>query len=74
MIERGEEGRFPLKGHEVSVIFEGKIEDGKHMYTPMDSKEEPKKVKIGHGVLLPGLDKGIMAMEQGELADLVVKP
>ena len=71
-ITEGEVGKRPQKGQEVTVNYEGRLEDGTVFDTSAD-RGELLKVRIGEGQLIEGWDKGIMAMELGEKADLVIK-
>jgi len=57
----------------VLVNYEGRLEDGTIFDTSYD-RGEPLKVAIGTGQVIKGWDIGIMAMQLGEKADLVIKP
>lgn len=71
MIARGE-GGCPSKGEQVAVEYEGRLEDG----TVFDSSKnhgQPLEISIGTGQVIQGWDQGIIAMELGEKADLVIQ-
>ena len=70
-INKGE-GECPTKGQEVTVNYEGRLEDGTVFDRSMDHGE-PLKIRIGEGQVIEGWDQGIMAMQLGEKADLVIK-
>ena len=66
------EDPYPVKGQEVSVNYEGRLQDGTVFDTSSD-RGEPLKVIIGTGQVIKGWDIGIMAMKLGEKADLIIK-
>lgn len=71
MITAGE-GECPTKGQEVTVNYEGRLEDGS-VFDASRNHGEPLKIRIGEGQVIDGWDQGIMAMKLGEKADLVIK-
>ena len=71
MISAGE-GDCPTQGQEVTVNYEGRLEDGS-VFDRSADHGEPLKIRIGEGQVIEGWDKGIMAMKLGEKADLVIK-
>ena len=71
MITAGE-GECPEKGQEVTVNYEGRLEDGS-VFDRSADHGEPLKIRIGEGQVIEGWDQGIMAMKLGEKADLVIK-
>lgn len=71
MITKGE-GVTPEKGQEVTVNYVGRLEDGT-IFDQSEDHGEPLKINIGTGQVIEGWDKGIMAMQLGEKADLVIK-
>ena len=73
MVKEGEEDCVPVKGQEVLVHYEGRLEDGTEFDSSM-KRGEPLKVVIGTGQVIKGWDIGIMAMKLGEKADLIIKP
>lgn len=54
------------------VNYEGRLEDGT-IFDTSQSHGEPLKLNIGTGQVIEGWDKGIMAMQLGEKADLFIK-
>jgi FKBP-type peptidyl-prolyl cis-trans isomerase (trigger factor) len=71
MITAGD-GAEPEQGQEVTVNYEGRLEDGT-VFDRSADHGEPLKIRIGEGQVIEGWDKGIMAMKLGEKADLVIK-
>ena len=72
VITAGEDGAIPTKGQEVTVEYEGRLENG----TVFDNSKdhgEPLKIRIGEGQVIEGWDQGIMSMRLGEKADLVIQ-
>ena len=65
-------GDCPEKGQEVTVNYEGRLEDGTVFDRSVDHGE-PLKFHVGTGMVIEGWDKGIMAMKLGEKADLIIK-
>jgi len=72
MIKAGESGEMPSKGQEVTVNYEGRLEDGS-VFDRSADHGEPLKIRIGEGQVIEGWDRGIMKMKLGEKADLVIK-
>ena len=66
------EGECPQKGQEVTVHYEGRLEDGT-IFDTSKNHGEPLKINIGQGQVIEGWDQGIMAMQLGEKADLVIQ-
>ena len=56
----------------IRVHYTGKLEDG----TEFDSSEgrDPIEFKVGQGNLIPGFEKGVMGMEQGETKTISIPP
>jgi FKBP-type peptidyl-prolyl cis-trans isomerase len=73
MISAGDEGTKPTKGQEVTVQYEGRLDDGTVFDASTNPGREPLKINIGEGQVIAGWDQGIMAMNLGEKADLVIK-
>ena len=69
----GEEEIIPEKGQEVTVNYEGRLEDGSIFDRSID-RGEPLKFYIGTGQVIRGWDIGISTMKLGEKADLIRKP
>lgn len=53
-------------GDTVSVNYTGKLEDGTIFDTSLSEGREPLKVKLGEGQLIPGFEKGLIDMSEGE--------
>lgn len=74
IFRRGEEdGIVPEKGQEVTVNYEGRLEDGA-VFDRSSDHGEALKFYIGTGQVIKGWDIGIMTMKLGEKADLIIKP
>ena len=73
MISAGEAGTKPTQGQEVEVQYEGRLDDGTVFDASTNPGREPLKISIGEGQVIAGWDQGIMAMNLGEKADLVIK-
>ena len=69
----GEEDITPVKGQEVTVNYEGRLEDGS-IFDRSSDRGEPLKFYIGTGQVIKGWDIGISTMKLGEKADLIIKP
>ena len=67
------EGVVPEKGQEVTVHYEGRLEDGS-IFDRSADKGEPLKFYIGTGQVIKGWDIGIITMQLGEKAELIIKP
>ena len=72
VIKAGEDGVVPEKGQEVTVEYEGRLENGTVFDNSRDHGE-PLKIRIGEGQVIEGWDQGIMSMKLGEKADLVIQ-
>lgn len=66
------EDPVPEKGQEVTVNYEGRLEDGT-IFDRSSDRGEPLKFIIGTGQVIKGWDIGIMTMKLGEKADLIIK-
>ena len=64
---------IPEKGQEVTVNYEGRLEDGS-IFDRSADHGEPLKIIIGSGQVIKGWDIGILTMKLGEKADLIIKP
>lgn len=69
---KGEEP-VPEKGQEVTVNYTGRLEDGS-IFDKSSDRGEPLKFVIGTGQVIKGWDIGIMSMQLGEKAELIIKP
>ena len=72
IIAYGDEGVKAEKGEEVTVQYEGRLEDGTLFDASTNPGREPLKINIGEGQVIKGWDQGIMSMNLGEKADLVI--
>eukprot|EP00347_Sterkiella_histriomuscorum_P016903 403351409 len=63
----------PEKNQEVTVNYEGRLEDGSIFDTSRDRGEALKFI-IGSGQVIKGWDIGIISMKLGEKAELHIKP
>jgi FKBP-type peptidyl-prolyl cis-trans isomerase SlpA len=53
-------------GDTVSVNYTGKLEDGTIFDTSLVEGREPLNVTLGQGMLIPGFEKGLIDMIEGE--------
>ena len=70
--QKGEKGLRPSKGDTVAVNYEGRLEDG----TVFDSSFKrgmPLMFPVGEGRVISGWDIGVMSMELGEKAELIIQ-
>ena len=67
------DGPLPEKGQEVTVNYEGRLEDGS-IFDRSSDRGEALKFYIGTGQVIKGWDIGIMSMKLGEKAELIIKP
>ena len=65
---------LPEKGQEVTVNYEGRLEDGGAVFDRSSDHGEALKFYIGTGQVIKGWDIGISTMKLGEKADLIIKP
>ena len=66
------EGDMPVTGDQVEVHYRGTLEDGTQFDSSYD-RNDPLKFNIGQGMVIKGWDLGIMSMQVGEKAQLVIK-
>ena len=66
------DGPLPDKGQEVTVHYEGRLEDGS-VFDRSSDRGEPLKFYAGTGQVIKGWDIGVMSMRLGEKAELVIK-
>ncbi len=64
-------GLAPLKGSKVSVHYEGKLTDGT-IFDSSYKRNEPLKFSVGLGQVIKGWDEGIMLLNKGAIARLVI--
>lgn len=60
------------KGSKVKIKYKGSLADG----TIFDTNEnrEPLEFEIGSGMIIPGLEEGILGMKKGEKKKLTIAP
>lgn len=70
IIKAGEGGELPKTGEQITVNYEGRLENG----TIFDSsyEREPFECQIGVGQVIKGWDVGMMTMSIGEEAELTI--
>lgn len=73
ILRQGEDETKPTQGQEVTVNYEGRLEDGS-IFDRSSDRGEPLKFYIGTGQVIKGWDIGIMSMKLGEKADIIIKP
>jgi len=66
-------GGTPSKGDTVSVKYTGTFTNGKVFDSNADSKT-PLKFKVGTGQVIRGWDEGLLTMQKGEKAKLIIEP
>lgn len=63
----------PVKsGDRVKVHFTGKMENGEVFATSQE--HEPLEFQVGDGTVLPGVDKAVQGMNQGEYKTVTIPP
>lgn len=60
------------KGHTVAIEYTGKLEDGQIFDT--SEGREPLKFEVGSGMVIPGFDKGVLGMEEGQEKVIEIEP
>jgi len=70
-----EEGKGPKpnKGQMVSVHYAGYLLDGRKFDSSFD-RNQPIQIPIGVGQVIPGWDEGIMLLNEGSKAKLIIPP
>ena len=66
-------GPKPKKGQMVSVHYAGYLIDGKKFDSSFD-RNQPIQIPIGAGQVIPGWDEGIMLLNEGDKAKLIIPP
>jgi FKBP-type peptidyl-prolyl cis-trans isomerase 2 len=56
----------------IRVHYTGKLEDGSEFDSSKD--QEPLEFKVGEGKLIPGFEKGVVGMKQGESKTISLPP
>jgi len=71
IIEKTGEGPLPQKGQAVSVHYTGVFQDGKKFDSSYD-RNEPITFPVGVGRVIKGWDEGIMLLNKGSKAKLII--
>ena len=53
-------------GKTITVNYTGKFEDGTVFDSSLDDGREPLHTVLGSGNLIPGFEKGLLGMSEGE--------
>jgi FKBP-type peptidyl-prolyl cis-trans isomerase 2 len=61
-------------GKGVVVHYTGRFEDGTVFDTSLDEGREPLNVVLGQGSLIPGFEKGLLGMNQGDKKSIEIEP
>ena len=61
-------------GKTVTVNYTGKLEDGSVFDTSLKEGREPLHTVLGNGSLIPGFEKGLLGLKEGEKATLNIDP
>jgi len=69
--QKSNSGIKPTKGQKVSVHYEGKLTDGS-VFDSSYKRNQPLDFSVGIGQVIPGWDEGIMLLEVGDKASLVI--
>ena len=66
-------GAEAVNGKKLTIHYSAKIEDGKQF---RDTRQEgkPFTFKFGEGIVIPGLEQGLVGMKSGGVRRLVVPP
>lgn len=64
-------GEKPTKGQLVSVHYTGKLKNG-NVFDSSHYRNQPIKFPVGMGQVIPGWDEGIMLLQEGSRAKLVI--
>ncbi|HER00148.1 MAG TPA: peptidylprolyl isomerase [candidate division Zixibacteria bacterium] len=60
------------EGDKVKIHYTGKFEDGQVFDSSVD--REPLEFTLGQGQVIPGFEKGVVGMEEGEKKEITVTP
>ena len=61
-------------GKTITVNYTGKFEDGTVFDSSLDDGREPLHTVLGSGNLIPGFEKGLLGMNEGEKKILNIEP
>jgi FKBP-type peptidyl-prolyl cis-trans isomerase 2 len=56
----------------VTVNYTGKLEDGSIFDSSLNPGREPLSAELGQGSLIPGFEKGLIGMEEGEKKTITI--
>ena len=56
----------------VTVNYTGKLEDGSVFDSSLNEGREPLKATLGQGSLIPGFEKGLLEMSEGETKTIAI--
>ena len=73
IIEKEGNGPKPTKGQNVSVHYAGFLTNGQKFDSSFD-RNQPIDIAIGVGQVIPGWDEGIMLLNEGSKAKLIIPP
>ena len=61
-------------GKQVKLNYTGKFEDGTVFDTSLQEGREPLRTMLGQGNLIPGFEKGLLGMSEGESKTITIEP
>ena len=61
-------------GNSIKVNYTGKFEDGTVFDTSLTEGREPLETVLGQGNLIPGFEKGLLGMNEGENKTIEIEP
>ena len=61
-------------GKTVKINYTGKFENGDVFDTSLVEGREPLRTMLGQGNLIPGFEKGLMGMSEGENKEITIDP
>ena len=59
---------------QVKLNYTGKFEDGTVFDTSLQEGREPLRTMLGQGNLIPGFEKGLLGMSEGESKTITIEP
>ena len=62
------------KGDKVAIHYVGTLDDGEEFDSSRAEGREPIAFTVGGGMMIPGFDKGVLGMKQGETKTLECAP
>ena len=61
-------------GKQIKLNYTGKFEDGTVFDTSLQEGREPLRTMLGQGNLIPGFEKGLLGMSEGESKTITIEP